>query len=84
MNPCFTRLLAFSIWLCASTELIHAQQTQVRAEPGGIAIGGNVTGSTVIISIPQEKVDELVRDAKRPLEGLPPNSGRISSYSRKT
>ena len=37
---------------------------------GGIAIGGNVTGSTVIIGIPQEKVDELVRDAKRPLEEL--------------
>src|SRR6476660_8801803 len=45
-----------------------AQQT--RAETGGIAIGGSVTGSTVIIGIPQEKVDELVRDAKRPLEEL--------------
>src|SRR5215831_12104490 len=43
---------------------------QVRADTGSIAIGGSVTGSTVIIGISQEKVDELVRDAKRPLEEL--------------
>src|ERR1700730_18137452 len=43
---------------------------QVRADTGSIAIGGSVTGSTVIIGIPQENVDELVRDAKRPLEEL--------------
>jgi tetratricopeptide (TPR) repeat protein len=43
---------------------------QVRADSGSIAIGGSVTGSTVIIGIPQQKVDELVRDAKRPLEEL--------------
>jgi tetratricopeptide (TPR) repeat protein len=43
---------------------------QVKADAGSIAIGGSVTGSTVIIGIPQEKVDELVRDAKRPLEEL--------------
>src|SRR5215813_354379 len=35
-----------------------------------VASRGSVTGSTVIIGIPQEKVDELVRDAKRPLEEL--------------
>jgi tetratricopeptide (TPR) repeat protein len=48
----------------------NAAHAQVRADSGSIAIGGNVTGSTVIIGIPQEKVDELVRDAKRPLEEL--------------
>ena len=47
-----------------------ADAQQVKADKGGIAIGGSVTGSTVIIGIPQEKVDELVRDAKRPLEEL--------------
>src|SRR5262245_51896816 len=47
-----------------------ADAQQIKAETGGIAIGGSVTGSTVIIGIPQEKVDELVRDAKRPLEDL--------------
>jgi tetratricopeptide (TPR) repeat protein len=49
---------------------ITAARAQVRADTGGIAIGGSVTSSTVIIGIPQEKVDELVRDAKRPLEEL--------------
>ena len=43
---------------------------QVKADSGSIAIGGSVTSSTVIIGIPQEKVDEIVRDAKRPLEEL--------------
>jgi len=43
---------------------------QVKADTGSIAIGGSVTASTVIIGIPQQKVDELVRDAKRPLEEL--------------
>src|ERR1700751_1421821 len=49
---------------------VTALAQQVKADTGGIAIGGSVTGSTVIICIPQEKVDELVRDAKRPLEEL--------------
>src|SRR5437899_8166383 len=46
----------------------HAQQ--VKAETGGIAIGHDLIQSTVVIGIAQEKVDELVRDAKRPLEEL--------------
>jgi len=49
---------------------IAAAYAQVRADTGSISIGGSVTGSTVIVGIPQEKVDELVRDAKRPLEDL--------------
>src|SRR5215471_18094616 len=49
---------------------IAAAHAQVKADTGSIAIGGSVTGSTVIIGIPQEKADELVRDAKRPLEEL--------------
>ena len=43
---------------------------QVRADTSGIAIGGSAFFSKVITGIPQEKVDELVRDAKRPLEEL--------------
>ena len=49
---------------------INAASAQVRADTGGIAIGGSVTGSTINIGVPQEKVNELVRDAKRPLEEL--------------
>jgi tetratricopeptide (TPR) repeat protein len=59
---------ALGMCFFASITAAHAQQ--VRADTGSIAIGGSVTGSTVIIGIAQEKVDELVRDAKRPLEEL--------------
>src|SRR5947209_10502022 len=62
---CF--IVALGIYFFASTAAAYAQ---VSADIGSIAIGGSVTGSTVIIGIPQEKVDELVRDAKRPLEDL--------------
>src|SRR5215831_4745139 len=58
---------ALGISFFASNTTAYAQ---VRADTGSIAIGGSVTSSTVIIGIPQEKVDELVRDAKRPLEEL--------------
>jgi tetratricopeptide (TPR) repeat protein len=61
----FVAALGFCVF--ASNNAVYAQ---VRADSGSIAIGGSVTGSTVIIGIPQEKVDELVRDAKRPLEEL--------------
>jgi tetratricopeptide (TPR) repeat protein len=60
-------IAALGMCLLASLTVAYAQ---VRADTGSIAIGGSVTGSTVIIGIPQEKVDELVRDAKRPLEDL--------------
>src|SRR5215470_470976 len=70
-RPAMKRHLSFAaglgIFLFAS---ITAAYAQVRADVGSIAIGGSVTGSTVIIGIPQEKVDELVRDARRPLEEL--------------
>src|SRR6476646_3822224 len=59
---------AFGMCFLAPITCVYAQQ--VRADTGSIAIGGSVSGSTVIIGIPQEKVDELVRDAKRPLEEL--------------
>src|SRR5215467_14023238 len=70
-RPAMKRHLSFAaalgIFLFAS---ITAAYAQVRADVGSIAIGGSVTASTVIIGIPQQKVDELVRDAKRPLEEL--------------
>src|SRR5215467_12298216 len=70
-RPAMKRHLSFAaalgIFLFGS---IIAAYAQVRADTGSIAIGGSVTASTVIVGIPQEKVDELVRDAKRPLEEL--------------
>jgi len=59
-----------ALGMCFFASITAADAQQVRADTGSIAIGGSVTGSTVIIGIPQEKVDELVRDAKRPLEEL--------------
>src|SRR5262249_39720201 len=48
--------------------------TRVEATSCSSAIGGTITASNVSVSvvcgIPPEKVDELVRDAKRPLEEL--------------
>src|SRR5262245_8842429 len=71
-RPAMKRHLSFvaALGMCffASVTAAHAQQ--VNAETGGIAIGRDVIQSTVIIGIPQEKVDELVRDAKRSLEEL--------------
>src|SRR5690242_16644157 len=60
-------VVAVTVWFFAP---ITAAYAQVKADTGSIAIGGSVTSSTVIIGIPQEKVDDLVRDAKRPLEEL--------------
>ena len=47
--------------LVASSRLSHAQQ--VRAETGGVAIGRDVTGSTINIGIPPEQLAALVRQA---------------------
>src|SRR5262245_37453648 len=69
MKPhlCFVAA-ALGMYFFAVNTTAHAQQ--VKAETGGVAIGRDVIQSTVVIGIAQEKVDELVRDAKRPLEEL--------------
>jgi hypothetical protein len=56
--------------MCLPTLNATADAQQVKADTGGIAIGGSVSSSTINIGIPQEKVDALVRDARRPLEDL--------------
>jgi tetratricopeptide (TPR) repeat protein len=63
MRPCFCALAAVGIWLFASGPLAHAQQGQVKADTGGVAIGGNVSGSTINIGIPPEQLAALVRQA---------------------
>jgi len=52
---------ALGICLCASMTATYAQQ--IRAETGGIAIGGSVSGSTINIGIPPEQLAALVRQA---------------------
>ena len=66
-HPCFVAA-ALGMYFFTLNTTAHAQQ--IKAETGGVAIGRDVIQSTVVIGIPQEKVDELVRDAKRPLEEL--------------
>jgi len=67
MKRCSSFIAALGVCFLGATTAANAQ---VRADTGSIAIGGSVTSSTVIIGIPQQKVDELVRDARRPLEEL--------------
>jgi hypothetical protein len=67
MKRCVSFIAALGICFITSIAAAHAQ---VKADASIIAIGGSVTGSTVIVGIPQLKVDELVRDVKRPLEEL--------------
>ena len=56
-------LSGVSIWLPASSDLAQAQQ--IRAEPGGVAVGRDVTQSTINIGVPPEQLAALVRQASR-------------------
>jgi len=58
-HPCFVAA-ALGMYFFTLNTTAHAQQ--IKAETGGVAIGRDVIQSTVVIGIPQEKVDELVRD----------------------
>jgi tetratricopeptide (TPR) repeat protein len=51
---------AFGMCFFASIPVAYAQ---VRADTGGIAIGGSVTGSTINIGVPSEQLAVLVRQA---------------------
>jgi tetratricopeptide (TPR) repeat protein len=64
--------LAFiaALGMCFFALNATADAQQVKADTGGVAIGGSISSSTINIGIPQAKVDSLVRDAKRPLEEL--------------
>src|SRR5262249_25526768 len=39
-------------------------------ESGGVAIGGNVSGSTINIGVPLEKIEALLQERTRPFEEL--------------
>ena len=68
MNRGLTFALALGLWLPALCPAAHAQG--IRADTGGIAIGGNVTGSTINIGLPLEKIEAVVRERTKPLEEL--------------
>src|SRR5262249_58031334 len=52
---------ATALGLCLLAWCSTARAQDVRADTGGIAIGGNVTGSTVNVGIPPEQLAALGR-----------------------
>ncbi len=58
MKRCFFFFLV-GIWLPASSDLAQAQQ--IRAEPGGVAVGRDITHSTINIGVPPEQLAALIR-----------------------
>src|SRR5262249_3220770 len=67
MRRCSSFIAALGVCFLGVTTAANAQ---VRADTGRIAIGGRVTNPHSLHRIPAQKVDELVRDARRPLEEL--------------
>jgi len=58
-------LSALVIGSATSDASAQIQRGQIKADTGAVAIGGSVRSSTIITGIPQEKVDELVREQSR-------------------
>src|SRR5262245_30288777 len=58
MRLCLSCVAAFGLWLAVSGA--HAQQGQVKADSGGIAIGGSVSHSTINIGAYRERTSPLV------------------------
>jgi hypothetical protein len=54
-------IAALGMCFFASNVTAHAQQ--IKADTGGIAISGSVTGSTINIGVPPEQLAALVRQA---------------------
>jgi hypothetical protein len=54
-------IVGLSICVLASPSICYAQQ--VKAETGGVAIGGSVNGSTINVGLSPEQVQELTRAA---------------------
>ena len=63
-------ILAAASGICFLAPCPAAHAQNVKAESGGVAIGGNVSGSTINIGVPQEKINELVRERTKPFEEL--------------
>jgi hypothetical protein len=58
------------VLIFGSNSFAQVTQGQVKAETGGVAIGGGVRESNIIIGVPAERIDELVRERTKPLEDL--------------
>jgi len=61
---------AAALGTCLLASCPSASAQHVRADLGSVAIGGNVTGSTINIGVPVEKIEALVKERTKPLEEL--------------
>jgi hypothetical protein len=60
MTPRLSFIAVLVVALFTLPPLVQAQQPAVRAESGGVAIGGSVSGSTITIGIPPEQLQALI------------------------
>ena len=70
MKGCHFLGVFIGLLIFGSNSFAQIKQGQVKAETGGIAIGRDVRDSTIVIGIPAEQIDELVRERTKPLEDL--------------
>ena len=63
LTPRLSFVAVLSIGLLTPTPLAQAQQPGVRAESGSVAVGGDVSGSTITIGIPPEQLAALIQQA---------------------
>src|SRR5262245_15650779 len=63
MKVVLSCLMAVALWVSASSSPTHAERAEVKAESGGIAIGGSVSGSTINLGVPPEQLAALLRQA---------------------
>ena len=63
MTPRLSLVIVLGLAVLALAPNAQAQQPGVRAESGGVAIGGSVSGSTITIGIPPEQLEALIRQS---------------------
>ena len=61
MIPRLAFMVAMSVAASALASSAQAQQPAVRAEGGGVAIGGNLSNSTINVGIPPAQLELLIR-----------------------
>jgi tetratricopeptide (TPR) repeat protein len=66
----FIVIASVSVGLLAPISHTFAQNCDLKAEGGSIGICGDVRDSKIIVGVPEEKLDELVRERTKPLEDL--------------